>query len=115
MAVNATPGELCAGGKPAGAPPAAGSTERPGRVALLNYERIVGLPSRDWAISRCRLDSDLVVHGGSDSLCAAEIALRGLDRNMAEEKLNLLQFASSGPVEASASSAQVVLFSREHE
>ena len=28
--------------------------------------------------------------GGGNSLCAAEVALRGLDRDVAEEKLNLL-------------------------
>jgi len=46
---------------------------------------------------RCWLDPDPVIHGRSDSLCAAEVALRGLDRDMAEEKLNLFQFASGRP------------------
>ena len=41
-------------------------------------------------------------------MCAAEVALRGLDRDMAEEKLNLLQFASRGPTKASACPTQVV-------
>ena len=44
-----------------------------------------------------RLDSDLVVYGGGNSLRAAELALSRLDRYMAEEKLNLLQFASGRP------------------
>jgi hypothetical protein len=35
-------------------------------------------------------------------LCAAEVALRGLNRHMANKKLNLLQFASSRPTQASA-------------
>ena len=47
-------------------------------------------PFQRWASSRCRLDSDLVVYRSSDSLCAAEVALRRLDRDMTEKKLNLL-------------------------
>lgn len=42
---------------------------------------------------RCGLDPDLVVHGRSDPLCAAEITLGGLHRDVAEEKLDLLQLA----------------------
>src|SRR5579864_9494465 len=77
------------------APTSRTADARPGKSILIILERVVGHPSRDWASSRCRLDSDLAVHSGSDSLWAAEIALRGLDRDMAEEKLNLLQFAFS--------------------
>jgi hypothetical protein len=40
--------------------------------------------------SSFRSDSDLVIHGGSNSLRAAKIAFGSLDREMAEEKLNLL-------------------------
>ena len=40
--------------------------------------------------SECRLDSDFVVHGGSDPLGAAEITLSGLDGYVAEKKLDLL-------------------------
>jgi hypothetical protein len=47
--------------------------------------------------SRCRLDSDLVIYGCGDTLRAAEVALSRLDRHMAEEKLNLLQFTSGRP------------------
>ena len=60
-------------------------------------ERIVGHSAKGPISSRCRLDSDLVIYGCGDTLRAAEVALSRLDRHMAEEKLNLLQFTSGRP------------------
>lgn len=57
---------------------------------------------------RCRLDSDLAVHGRSDPLCAAEITLGGLHRDVAEEKLNLFQLAPSGAAEAGTTSPEIM-------
>ena len=65
--------------------------------AAATSEPMVSNPSRGRPSSRYWLDSDLVVHGGGNSLYAAEVAFSGLDRYMAEEKLNLLQFASGRP------------------
>jgi hypothetical protein len=77
-------------------------------VPARGFEWIVGNPSRGRGNSRCRLNSELVVHGGSDALCAAEVDAPWLVRDMAEEKLKLLQFASRGPTKASACPTQVV-------
>jgi len=63
----------------------------------LGSERFVAYPSTRPISSRCRLDSDLVIYGGGNTLRAAEVALSRLDRHMPEEKLNLLQFTSSRP------------------
>jgi hypothetical protein len=46
---------------------------------------------------RSGLDSDPVVHGRSDPLRTTEVTLGGLDGDMTEQKLNLLQFASGRP------------------
>ena len=60
-------------------------------------EWIVGHPSIGQAVSWRRLDSDLVVHCQSDSLRTAGLTLGGLGRDMAKQKLNLLQFSSGHP------------------
>ena len=78
------------------------STDTNGVAFTVATGWIVGNPSRGRGNSRCRLNSELVVHGGNDSLCAAEVASRSLDRDIAEEKLNLLQFATRGSTKASA-------------
>ena len=52
--------------------------------------------------SRRRFDSDFVVHGGGNSLGAAEVAFSRLYRDMAEQKLNLLKFSDCCPTEANA-------------
>ena len=44
-----------------------------------------------------RLNADFVVYGCRNSLNTAEVALRRLDRDMAEKELNLLKFASGRP------------------
>src|SRR5712691_773032 len=40
------------------------------------------------------LDADSVIHGGPDALPAAEVSLRGLDREVAQQELYLLQFTA---------------------
>jgi hypothetical protein len=42
------------------------------------------------------LQADAVVHGTTEPLLAAEVALCRLHRNMAQEKLDLLKFAAGG-------------------
>jgi len=46
---------------------------------LAGSDWIVRHPPRGLATLRCRLDSDLVIHGGDNSLCAAEVAFGRLD------------------------------------
>ena len=50
---------------------------------------------RSSVSSRWWLDSDLVVH--REAITVAEVAPRGLGRDVAEGKLNLFEFASSLP------------------
>ena len=57
---------------------------------------------------RLRFDPDSIIHGGADALFAAQVSFGGLDRNMAKQKLDLLQFASRYVAQPSAPSAQVV-------
>jgi hypothetical protein len=53
-------------------------------------------------------ESSAVVHGLSESLCAAQVPLRGLDGHVAEQKLNLLQLAACCVAETSTRAAAVV-------
>jgi hypothetical protein len=67
-------------------------------------ERIVGksLPwcgtSLRWWVAHCpsalRFDTDPVVDRSADPLFATKVALRSLNRNVAEEELNLFQFSA---------------------
>src|ERR1035438_2193534 len=67
------------------------------------HERVVGksLPScgtplRWWVAdysSALRFDTDPVVDRSADPLFATKVALRSLNRNVAEEELNLFQFS----------------------
>jgi len=43
-----------------------------------------------------RLDTDSIVDGRTDALFAAKISLRRLDRDVTQQKLDLLQFSPSG-------------------
>lgn len=63
--------------------------------------------SRGWptAGSRCRRDSDFVVHCPGDPLRTAEVTRGGLDGDAARQKRDPLQFASGRPTSAGASSA----------
>src|SRR2546421_446573 len=69
---------------------------------------MVGNPSRVGLVHSAGFDSDFVVHGGGNSLCAAEVAFSRLYRDMAEQKLNLLKLSACCPTEASACPAQVM-------
>jgi hypothetical protein len=51
---------------------------------------------------RSRFNSDLVVDRLSQSLLAAEVFLSSLHRDVAQQKLNLFQFASGAMAETSA-------------
>jgi hypothetical protein len=55
-----------------------------------------------------RLYTDSVVDGTLDALLAAKLSLRCLYRNVPEQKLNLLQFASSRVTQPSTSPAEVM-------
>src|SRR4051794_9666347 len=55
-----------------------------------------------------RLDSDSVIHRGRNPLVATEVTFRGLYGDVAQKKLNLLQFASGGAAEPSATSTEIV-------
>jgi len=50
-------------------------------------------------------DPDSIIHGRPDALFAAEISLRGLDRDVAKQELYLLQFSSGCMAESRASPA----------
>ena len=50
----------------------------------------------------------MVVHGLSESLCAAQVPLGSLDGHVAEQKLNLLQLAACCVAETGARAAAVV-------
>ena len=54
------------------------------------------------------LKTNLVVHGRDERLTRAEIALRGFDRSVAEQELDLLQFSSSSMAQAGARAAEVM-------
>jgi hypothetical protein len=43
-----------------------------------------------WGLSAIWLDPDSIIHSRPDALLAAEVSLGGLDRYVAEQKLNLL-------------------------
>ncbi|MGD1091987.1 MAG: hypothetical protein ABSB35_08335 [Bryobacteraceae bacterium] len=45
-------------------------------------------------MSVLRLDPDSIIHGRADTLLAAEVSFRSLDRDVAKQELYLFQFAS---------------------
>jgi hypothetical protein len=51
---------------------------------------------------------DFVVHGILNSLFATEVSFRCLNRNVTEQKLDLLQFASRGVAKPCTGSAEIV-------
>jgi hypothetical protein len=63
------------------------------RIALLKSNglvaRLVGHTDVVPGNSALGFDADPVVHGGSDSLPAAEVALRRLNRDVPKKELNL--------------------------
>jgi hypothetical protein len=55
-----------------------------------------------------RLDPDPVIYSAADSLLASQIPLRGLNRNVPEQELNLFEFAASGLAESRAGPAKIM-------
>src|ERR1700745_659173 len=69
----------------------------------------------EWSAKRTRsvpstrrLYSDFVVHGILNPLFATEISFRCLNRNVTEQKLDLLRFASGGVAKPCTGSAEIV-------
>jgi hypothetical protein len=54
-----------------------------------------------------RFDADAIIHRVPEPLLAAEIPLSRLDAHVAEQKLNLFQFAASLVTQARARSTEV--------
>jgi len=54
------------------------------------------------------LYTDAIVHGSTDSLLAAEIAFRCLDRYMPQQELNLVQFSACGMAQLGTGAAKIV-------
>lgn len=54
------------------------------------------------------LKTNLVVHGRYEPLTRAEIALRGFNRSVTEQELDLLQFSSSSMAQAGTRAAEVM-------
>jgi len=77
-----------------------------------NLERMVGYSSikakLSLRLSVGRLDANIIVYGPADSLLAAQVPLRRLHGNMAQQKLNLLQLTASRMAEPRARSPEVV-------
>jgi hypothetical protein len=57
---------------------------------------------------RSRFDSKFVVHGVAELLFATQVTLRGLDGDVAQQELNLVEFAASQMTEPGARPPQVV-------
>jgi hypothetical protein len=57
---------------------------------------------------RARFNSDLVVYGLSQSLFASKILFRGLNRDVAEQKLDLFQLAPGAVAETSTRPSKVM-------
>ena len=55
-----------------------------------------------------RFNADAVVHGAADTLLAAQVALRSLDRDVPKKGLDLVQFASGGMAELRAGATEVM-------
>src|SRR5579859_7072961 len=70
------------------------------------WRRLVG--KSDFGASVRRLNTDLVIHSTLNPLFATEISFRCLNRNVTEQKLDLLQFASGGVAKTCTRSAEIV-------
>jgi hypothetical protein len=71
-------------------------------LGVLSAKRTVKARSVWWP------NSDFVVHGILNPLFATEISFRCLNRNVTEQKLDLLQFASGGVAKPCTGSAEIV-------
>ena len=58
--------------------------------------------------SALRFDPDAIIDGGTNALLAAQIPLGGLNGNVPEKKLNLLQFATRRMAEPGTRPAKIV-------
>jgi hypothetical protein len=83
----------------------------------LKREWLTNSPNGPFLLNRCHtpnldrhshLQSNGIVHGMSQRLLCPQVALRGLDRGMAEEQLDLLQLPARLAAEFGAGAAQVV-------
>jgi len=61
-----------------------------------------------YHVSGIRLDADPVIDGRSNPLLAAQVAFGSLNRDVPEQKLNLLQLTSRGVAQPSAGPAKIV-------
>jgi len=71
-----------------------------------------------WRLGAIRLDAHPIVDGSAQLLFTTEITFRCLDRDMSEQELNLIQFATRKVAESRASPTKVVgrefLYARLH-
>jgi hypothetical protein len=72
---------------------------------LLLDRRPLGVDARDSAF---RFDADAIVNGAANALLAAQIPLGGLNGNVPEKKLDLLQFSTGRMAEPGARPAKIV-------
>ena len=70
--------------------------------------RVVGKADTERLVSARWLYSDLVVDGTLNPLLATEVSFRCLNRNVTEQKLDLLQFAARGVAKPCTGPAEVV-------
>jgi photoprotection regulator FRP-like protein len=67
------------------------------------------IPKRSWNLERSTgFDSDAIIHGFAESLLAAQIFLCGLNRDVTQQEVNLLRFATWIVTEAGAGSPEIV-------
>src|SRR6266849_3877960 len=83
------------------------------RLPRLNTKQVFLLggifrPAQSFSSAENRFNSYLVVDGLSQSLFTAEIFLRGLHRDVAQQKLNLFQLAPGAVAEAGTRSSKVM-------
>jgi hypothetical protein len=81
------------------------------RVAITLCSRPRRIEASTLAAARSTgigFDSQSVVYSGSELLFASEVALRGLDGDVSEQELDLIQFAAGEMAETGAGAPQVV-------
>jgi hypothetical protein len=77
----------------------------PGRPK--SQTRVIG-SRRDPLVYNFGLNPHLIIDGRPDSLPRFQVVLGGLNRDVAEQKLNLIQLTARTPAEPSAGSSQIV-------
>jgi hypothetical protein len=86
-------------------------TTRPGAAITPDWSALGGLkhpPRRQSWSSGIRFDSQSIVHCNPELLLAPKVALGRLDRDVAEQKLDLIRFAAGEVAETGAGAPQVV-------